>query len=58
MSLFDVYAGEHVPEGKKSLAIEVVIQPVAATLTDAEIETVCAKVIAAVAKASGAVLRG
>ncbi len=58
VSLFDVYEGEHVPVGKKSLAIEVVIQPPAATLTDAEIEAVCAKVVSAVAKASGGGLRG
>ncbi len=58
VSLFDVYEGEHVPVGKKSLAIEVVIQPTASTLTDAEIEAVCAKVVSAVAKASGGGLRG
>ena len=57
-SLFDVYAGEHVPAGKKSLAVEVVIQPRDATLTDAAIEALGAKVVAAVAKATGGVLRG
>ena len=56
-TLFDVYLGEGVPPGQKSLALEVVIQPREATLTDAEIEAVCAKVVAAVVKASGAVLR-
>ena len=58
VSLFDVYEGEHVPDGKKSLAIEVLIQPRDATLTDAEIEAVAAKVVEAAAKATGAVLRG
>ena len=57
VTLFDVYQGEGVPPGQKSLAVEVVIQPREATLTDAAIEAVCAKVVAAVAKASGAVLR-
>ena len=57
VSLFDVYEGEKVPEGKKSLAIEVVFQPRERTLTDAEIETAGQKVVAAVAKAAGAVLR-
>ena len=56
--LFDVYAGKGVPEGKKSLAIEVTLQPVERTLTDAEIEAVCNKIVAAVAKATGATLRG
>ena len=36
--LFDVYTGQGVPEGKKSLAITVVLQPEEATLTDAAIE--------------------
>ena len=57
VSLFDVYEGDKLPEGKKSLAIEVVFQPRDHTLTDAEIETAAQKVIAAVAKATGAVLR-
>jgi phenylalanyl-tRNA synthetase beta chain len=57
VSLFDVYQGDRLPAGKKSLAIEVVLQPRERTLTDAEIEAVCQKVIAAVAKATGATLR-
>ena len=57
VSLFDVYEGDKLPEGKKSLAIEVVFQPRDHTLTDAEIEAAVQKVVAAVAKASGAVLR-
>jgi phenylalanyl-tRNA synthetase beta chain len=57
VSLFDMYEGDKLPEGKKSLAIEVVFQPRERTLTDAEIETSGQKVIAAVAKATGAVLR-
>ena len=38
--VFDLYAGKGVPEGKKSLAIAVTLQPVERTLTDAEIEAV------------------
>lgn len=57
VSLFDVYEGDKLPEGKKSLAIEVMFQPRDRTLTDAEIETACQKVIAAVVKATGATLR-
>ena len=57
VSLFDVYEGNGVPPGQKSLAIEVVIQPRDATLTDAAIEAACAKIIAAVVKATGAALR-
>lgn len=54
--VFDVYRGQGVPEGQKSVAIEVEIQPRAATLTEAEIEALTAKVVAAATKA-GAVLR-
>lgn len=57
VTLFDIYAGETLPKGKKSLAIEVVFQPRQRTLTDAEIEAAAVKVVAAVAKATGAVLR-
>lgn len=56
--VFDVYAGKGVPEGRKSLAIAVTLQPVERTLTDAEIEAVCNKIVAAVVKATGATLRG
>jgi phenylalanyl-tRNA synthetase beta chain len=55
--LFDRYQGEHLPAGKVSLAIEVTFQPRERTLTDAEIEAACQKVVAAVTKATGATLR-
>jgi phenylalanyl-tRNA synthetase beta chain len=58
VSLFDVYEGEKLPSGKKSLAIEVVFQPRERTLTDAEIEAAAARVVAAVTRATGASLRG
>jgi phenylalanyl-tRNA synthetase beta chain len=55
--LFDVFAGAALGEGRKSLGVEVTFQPRDRTLTDAEIEAACARVVAAVAKATGAVLR-
>jgi phenylalanyl-tRNA synthetase beta chain len=58
VALFDVYEGERIEAGRKSLAVEVTFQPRERTLTDAEIEAACAKVVAAVAKATGATLRG
>jgi phenylalanyl-tRNA synthetase beta chain len=57
VALFDVYRGKGVPEGSKSLAIQVTIQPREATLTDAQIEAVADRIVAAVAKATGATLR-
>ena len=57
-SLFDVYDGKGIEEGKKSLAIEVQLQPKDKTLTDEEIDVVSQKVIAQITKATGGVLRG
>ena len=56
--VFDVYTGKGVPNGKKSIALSVTLQPVERTLTDAEIEAASAKIVAQVAKATGATLRG
>jgi phenylalanyl-tRNA synthetase beta chain len=58
VNVFDVFTGQGVPEGKKSLAIEVTLQPREKTLTDAEIEAVAARIVAAVTKATGGGLRG
>jgi phenylalanyl-tRNA synthetase beta chain len=55
--LFDRFTGAGVPEGQVSLAVEVVLQPLERTLTEADIEAVSAKVIAAAGKL-GASLRG
>lgn len=54
--VFDVYRGHGVPEGHASIALEVVIQPREATLTEAEIEALSARVVAAADK-QGAKLR-
>lgn len=60
-SVFDVFAGKKAAEqlgaGMKSVAISLHLQPRAGTLTDAEIETLSAKVIAAVEKSTGGKLR-
>jgi phenylalanyl-tRNA synthetase beta chain len=57
VSLFDVYRGERMAAGKKSLAIEVTLQPREKTLTDAEIEAASARIVSAVMKATGGSLR-
>ncbi len=56
--LFDVFTGGSLAEGKKSLAIEVTLQPQHSTLTEADIEAVAQKIITKVGKATGGVLRG
>ncbi len=57
VSVFDVYEGKTVGEGKKSIAVAVRIQPKDKTLTEAEIEALAAKIVGAVTKATGASLR-
>lgn len=58
VSVFDVYAGEALGPGRKSVAISVTLQPRKATLTDAEIDAVAAKIVANVEKRTGGTLRG
>ncbi len=58
VSVFDVYEGKGVEDGKKSVAIAVRLQPHEKTLTDADIEAVSSKVVANVVKATGGSLRG
>jgi len=55
--VFDVYQGPGVPEGSRSVAVEVTVQPRDKTLTEAEIEALSAKIVAAAEKAVGARLR-
>jgi phenylalanyl-tRNA synthetase beta chain len=57
VTLFDRYEGENIPVGQISLAIAVTIQPLEASMTEAEIDAIAAKIIAAVGKATGGVLR-
>lgn len=58
VNLFDLYEGEHMAEGKKSVAFEVTLQPKDKTLTDEEIEAISNKIVAAVTKSTGGELRG
>jgi phenylalanyl-tRNA synthetase beta chain len=55
--VFDVYEGPGVADGKKSVAVEVILQPREKTLEDAEIEALSARIVAAAGKTAGAVLR-
>ena len=58
VGVFDVYQGQGVPDGQKSIAIEVRIQPKDKTLSDSDIEAISKKIVAAAAKSAGATLRG
>ncbi len=55
--VFDVFAGQGVPEGKKSVAIEATLQPGEKTYTDEELKGLSERIVAAAAKL-GAELRG
>ncbi|MBO6717085.1 MAG: phenylalanine--tRNA ligase subunit beta [Rhizobiaceae bacterium] len=55
--VFDLFEGASLGEGKKSLAIEVAIQPVEKTLTDEDFEALAAKIVENVTKQTGGVLR-
>jgi len=58
VSVFDIFEGPSLGENKKSIAIEVTLQPTEKTLTDEEIEDVASRIIANVEKSTGGVLRG
>ena len=58
VSIFDVFEGASIGEGKKSIAIEVAIQPVERTLTDEDFEALAARIVDNIKKQTGGVLRG
>jgi phenylalanyl-tRNA synthetase beta chain len=58
VTVFDVYEGEGIAPGRKSIAIAVTLQPRERTMTDQEIDAVAARIVAEVGKRTGAVLRG
>ncbi len=58
VSLFDIYQGKGVEEGKKSVAINVVLQAQDRTLVEDEIEKIASSIIATVEKSCGGQLRG
>jgi phenylalanyl-tRNA synthetase beta chain len=57
VGLFDVFTGAGVPEGRKSLALEVTLQPAERSFTDEEIRALSERIVVAAAKL-GATLRG
>ena len=57
VGVFDVYRGEGMAEGAKSIAIHVTLQPRERTLTEAEIDAAISRIVAEVSKKTGARLR-
>jgi phenylalanyl-tRNA synthetase beta chain len=58
VSIFDVYQGKGMEDGKKSIAMAVEWQPTDGTLTDKQIEELSQSITSAVIKATSASLRG
>nr|WP_250809205.1 phenylalanine--tRNA ligase subunit beta [Neorhizobium tomejilense] len=57
VNVFDVFEGASLGEGRKSIAVEVLIQPAERTLTDEDFDTLTAKIVANVEKTTGGTLR-
>lgn len=57
-TIFDVYAGPGIASGKRSVGLEIVLQPREKTLTDAEIDGFSSRLVAEITTKTGAVLRG
>ena len=55
--VFDVFTGAALGENRKSVALEVTLNPVERTLTEEDLEAVSAKIVAQVEKATGGTLR-
>ena len=57
LSLFDVYRGDKIPEGKKQYALSFVLQDETKTLTDSDVERIMKKFVDTLSHEFGAVLR-
>ena len=57
VKIFDIYQGENIEKGKKSIAFNVTFEPKDKTLSEKDIEKISKKIISTVQSATGAVLR-
>lgn len=57
LSIFDVYEGPGIPDGKKSIGVAAILQPRDRTLTEVDLDALTQRVLDEVAKKTGAVLR-
>ena len=57
VTTFDVFEGQNIPEGKKSIAINVIMQAVDKTLTEKDLDQVSEKIISTVKEKTGATIR-
>jgi phenylalanyl-tRNA synthetase beta chain len=57
VSTFDVYEGENIPKGKKSVAINVTLQAFDKTLTENDLDQISKNIIKVVSEKTGAIIR-
>ena len=57
VKIFDVYQGENITSGKKSIAFSVILEPKDKTLSEKDIDQVSKKIISIVQETTGATLR-
>ncbi|MCK4964244.1 MAG: phenylalanine--tRNA ligase subunit beta, partial [Dehalococcoidia bacterium] len=57
VTLFDVYSGQQVPRGKKSLAFRILYQSTSRTLTDEEVNHAQQELVSRLSQELGATLR-
>ena len=58
VSIFDLYMGKQVPEGKKSIAFRILYQAIDRTLTDSDVNKVEQDILARLSRELGASVRG
>ena len=57
VKIFDVYQGDNIDTGKKSIAFSVTLEPKDKTLSDKDIDQISKKIISSVQKSTSAILR-
>lgn len=57
VSTFDVFEGENIPKGKKSVAINVTLQAIDKTLSENDLDEISKKIIDTVSQKTGATIR-
>jgi phenylalanyl-tRNA synthetase beta chain len=57
VTLFDVYRGDKIPQGKKQYALSFVLQDTEKTLTDSDVEKIMSKLLSTYQNEFGAILR-
>ena len=57
VTTFDVFEGENIPKGKKSVAINVTLQAIDKTLSENDLDEISKKIIDTVSQKTGATIR-